>query len=139
MILNTIYKKALALIGVFIIANTFILSDFGLTSYEHPNDSKFSIDAKNLPLKNIFRYVAKVSGYTIILYTDSGDVRISIELRDVTIHEAVNRLLAKLNHFAIWDESQKQLKLYIFDTKGSPFALSGRQMIFEPATKTTSD
>ena len=106
-------------------------------SDKHLEKAVFSIRANNETLIKILEKISNASGYVIVVNTELGDTSLSIQLSNVTIHEAIKRILAKYNHFSLWDENKKRLDLYVFDSKGPPVSLSGKQIIFEPGSKTT--
>ena len=98
-----------------------------------------SLQAQDEKLINILEKISNSSGYIIVVNTELGDSQISIQLRNVSVQEAVKRVLQNYNHIAIWDEEKKKLVLHIFDDKGLPVSISGKQTIFEPATKTITE
>jgi hypothetical protein len=99
----------------------------------------FSIRANNETLIKILKKISNASGYVIVVNTELDNSPVSIQLSNVTVDEAIKRILQKYNYLALWDENKKRLELYVFDSKTPPVSMSGKQIIFEPASKTTSD
>jgi type II secretory pathway component GspD/PulD (secretin) len=99
----------------------------------------FSITAKNEPIRSVLDKIAKASGYEIVVKTELEDATISIELSDVTIDEAIPRILQKHNHITIWVEGEKKVVLYVLAGEGPPVSISGRKRKIRPTTKTIRD
>jgi len=108
----------------------------GLASEASMQGDVISLKVNNEPLGGVLEKISKATGYTIVLKTDFEDVPVNVELNSVTLHDAIRRILQEYNHIEIWDDSHKILDLYIWNTKGPPVSLSGKQRIFVPATKT---
>ena len=96
----------------------------------------FSLHTNNESMSNVLKKISTASGYKIVLKTDIEDVPLSIQLIDVTLHEAIRRIFQQYSHVEIWDDVEKKLELYVWGAKGPPLSISGKQRKFEPTTKT---
>ena len=125
---------SLALVGLgFLIG--FIFHQAFATELQ-PGEGVFSLHANNEPLSNVLEKISKDSGYKIVIKTGIEDVPVSIQLSDVTLHEAIRRIFQNYNHVEIWDDVEKKLELYIWGAKGAPVSISGKKRKFVPTTKT---
>jgi len=100
--------------------------------------SVFSLEVRGQPLSIVLAMISRASGYTISFSSTLGDSPVSVEFQNVTIHEAINRVLRPYDHYAVWDDKNKKLDLVVFDDKNPPLSITGKLLIFEPATKTTT-
>jgi len=117
-----------------------IINTLSFASDNDPIGSIFSIDIKNEPLRKVIGKISKASGYTIVLKTEIKEIEdepVSIQLSNVTLKEAIRRILRNYNHYDIWEDTENKLVLYILSDKGPPVSVSGIPRMFEPATKTT--
>ena len=103
-----------------------------------PAEEAFSIRAVNQPLREVLKKISKASGYEIRFNTHLAEDRISIQLENVSLHEAIDRVLKAYNHFSLWDDSNKIITLLIFKNNSPPVEISGINRIFELATETTT-
>ena len=124
---------------VFIGLGSLVCFHQAFASEKRPEKVVFSIHATNEPIEKVIENISRASGYEIILKTEIKDLSVSIQLNNVTLHEAIKRILRKYNHIEILDEREKKLELYILASKDIPVSISGKKRKFEPATKTTRD
>ncbi len=96
----------------------------------------FSLRTNNEPMSTVLEKISKASGYRIVIKTNIEDVNVSVNLKNVTLHEAIRRIFQDYNHVEIWDDEKKKLELYIWDDKGAPVSVSGKKSKFIPSTKT---
>lgn len=102
-------------------------------------EAVFSIRVNNEPMKSVLDKISEASGYEIVVKTELEDANVSIQLSNVTIYEAIPRVLQKHNHIAIWVEGEKKLVLYVLAGKGPPVSISGGKRKYRPSTKTIRD
>jgi hypothetical protein len=122
-----------------IIANIvygFSISPAYASSPSNLSDIPFSIEVNDQTLQTIVQQLSIASGYRIEMHTDLENFRISANLENVTLPEAISWLFRKFNHFEVWDEKSKILKVFVFKRNVPPVFLSGKQRIFEPTSKT---
>jgi hypothetical protein len=124
---------------IFTVLGSLISFHYALASEKRPEEVVFSIHATNEPIEKVLENISWASGYEIILKTGIKDLFVSIQLNNVTLQEAINRILRKYNHIEVLDEREKRLELYILESKDIPVSISGKKRSFEPATKTTRD
>jgi hypothetical protein len=105
-------------------------------SESQPDEKRFSLDVNGEPLSMAMEKISEASGYKIVLNTEIGDLTVSIQLKNVTLHEAIRRIFKNYNHMEIWDYENKKLELYVWDDKGAPVSVSGKKTEFIPSTKT---
>ncbi len=98
----------------------------------------FTLEIKDEPLRKVFNMISKASGYKIRFNSKYGGANISVKLDNVTLQEAITRVLQPYNHVAVWDEKNKEIGLFIFDNKNPPVSITGVNRIFELATETTA-
>jgi type II secretory pathway component GspD/PulD (secretin) len=99
----------------------------------------FSIAVTDEPLREVFKKISKASGYEIRFNAQFGGKSVNVRLDDVTLQEAIARVLQAYNHVAVWDEKNKEIVLFIFNNKNLPVSITGTHRIFDQATETTSD
>lgn len=109
-----------------------------LAAERESEEGVFSIRAANEPLREVLKKISKASGYEIRFNTQFADDRVSIQLDNVTLNEAIARVLKAYNHLSLWDDTNKEIKLLIFKNDSPPVRISGINRIFEVATETTS-
>ena len=118
----------LSLIGLLPSCNSF--------AAENPTRKNvFSLKAANEPLDRVLEKVSKASGYKIIVKTELESEPISIQLTNVTLHEAIRRIFQKYSHVEIWDEPNKEVEIRILATKGSSGQGSGKGRAFSPGSE----
>jgi type II secretory pathway component GspD/PulD (secretin) len=98
----------------------------------------FSIRADNEPLREVLKRISAASGYKIRFNTQLIDERVNIRLENVTLNEALERVLQPFNHMSLWDDANQIVTLLIFKKHSLPFTASGINRIFELATETTA-
>jgi type II secretory pathway component GspD/PulD (secretin) len=103
-----------------------------------PEEEVFSIRAANEPLREVLEKISKVSGYEIRFNTQLSDERVSLQLDNVTLNEALARVLQAYNHMSLWDDANHIITLLIFKKNSPPVTISGINRIFELATETTA-
>jgi hypothetical protein len=134
------YRLYLATFSLFtIIANIiYCFSTYPAYSSSPSNlsDTPFSIEINDQTLQTMVQQLSIASGYRIEMHTDLENFRISANLENVTLPEAISWLFRNFNHFEVWDEKSKILKVFVFKRNGPPVFLSGKQRIFEPTSKT---
>ena len=108
-----------------------------LAAQELPDEAVFSIRAANEPLRAVLKKISKAAGYEIRFNTQLSDEKISIQLYNVTLNEALARVLQAYNHMSLWDEANHIITLLIFKKNTPPVTISGINRIFELATETT--
>ena len=133
------YKKLIFALSFFLLALALSIC-FSVrepfASEPQPGERLFSLDANSEPVSTVLENISKASGYKIVIKTRLEDVPISIQLSNVTIDEAIRRIFQNYNHVEVWDDAEKKLELYIWDTKGAPVSVSGKNSKFIPSTKT---
>jgi type II secretory pathway component GspD/PulD (secretin) len=109
-----------------------------LAAEGQPEEDIFSIRAANEPLREVLKKISKASGYEIRFNTQLADERVSIQLDNMTLNEALARVLQAYNHMSLWDDANYIITLFIFKKNRPPVTLSGMNRIFELATETTA-
>jgi len=109
-----------------------------LAAESKPEKAFFSIRADNEPLREVFKKISEASGYEIRFNTQLADERVSLQLDNVTLSEALARVLQAHNHMSLWDDANYIITLFIFKKNGPPVTISGINKIFELATETTA-
>ena len=119
-----------------------LFSDFSvnnsLSAERESKENLFSIQAVNEPLRDVLKKISKASGYQIRFNTQFSDDKISMQLNNVTLKEALARVLKAYNHLSVWDDKKHIITLLIFKNNNPPVAISGINRIFELATETTT-
>ncbi|MBT8369102.1 MAG: hypothetical protein KJP23_30785 [Deltaproteobacteria bacterium] len=103
-----------------------------------PEEDVFSIRAANEPLKEVLRKISKATGYEIRFNPQLSDEKVSIQLYNVTLYEALARVLQEYNYMSLWDDANNIITLLIFKKNTPPVTISGINRIFELATETTA-
>ena len=103
-----------------------------------PEKTFFSIQADNETLRSVLKKISTASGYEIRFNTHLADEKIRLRLDNVTLNEALSRLLKPYNHISLWDDANHIVTLLIFQKNRPPVTLSGVNRIFELATETTA-
>ena len=109
-----------------------------LSAERKPDEDVFSIRADNEPLREVLKKIAKASDYEIRFNTKLANERVSIQLDNVTLNEALARVLRPYDHFSFWDDTNYTITLIIFKKNSPPVTISGVKRIFELATETTA-
>ena len=105
---------------------------------EQTDENSFSIRAVNEPLREVLKKISKASGYEIRFNTQLSNERVSLQLDNVTLNEALARVLQAYNHMSLWDDANYIITLLIFKKDSPPVTISGINRIFELATDTTA-
>jgi type II secretory pathway component GspD/PulD (secretin) len=109
-----------------------------LAAEGQPEEEIFSIRAANEPLREVIKKISEASGYEIRFNTQLADERVSLQLDNVTLNEALARVLQAYNHMSLWDDANHMITLLIFKKNSPPVTISGINRIFELATDTTA-
>lgn len=127
-------------IGILLIMILSLFSGFPANNAlsRESKENLFSIQAVNEPLREVLNKISKASGYEIRFNTQFSDDKISMQLKNVTLKEALARVLKSYNHLSVWDDKKHIVKLLIFKNNTPPAAMSGINRIFESATETTA-
>ncbi len=107
-----------SLIFLFILAGGIISTGLAITSPWSQKKSElpvFSLSAQEEPLRKVLEKISGASGYEIILDGDSGELPVSVTLKNVTLGEALKKVLADLNYVAIWEEEDKKISLTMYN------------------------
>ncbi len=106
-------KKSCLIIPAFMIITASFLC---LSGYAQTRGNKvFSLDLSRESLPGALEQISRKSGYEIWLSGPDGDYQISLKLKDVSIQEALSRVLARINHAMTWDTGKKKVTVYLFD------------------------
>jgi len=79
----------------------------------------FSLNVENVPVWKVFEDITKITGYEIILNNRWKDQSVTLGMTDVTLLEALKRILRSLNlsnYSLIIDEKYYTVKVYIFSS-----------------------
>jgi hypothetical protein len=101
------------------------------------DENLFSIRAVNEPLREVLKKISKASGYEIRFNTQLSHEKVSIQLDNVTLYEALARVLQAYNRMSLWDDANNIITLLIFKKNTPWVTISGINRIFELATDTT--
>ena len=96
-----------------------------------------SIRADNETLRKVLKKISAASGYEIRFNTQLADEKIRLQLENVTLDEALTRVLKPYNYMSLWDNANHIITLLIFQKNKPPVTISGMDRIFELATETT--
>jgi hypothetical protein len=89
-----------------------------LGTIAQPSSPVFSLNVKDEALDRVVEKISKGSGYKIILEGERGDFRVSADMENVTIEEALWRCLRDLNYAVAWNEKDRKITLFIQGAKG---------------------
>ena len=109
-----------------------------LAAEGQPEEEVFSIRAANEPLRKVLKKISKASGYEIRFSTQLADERVSLQFDNLTLDEALARVLQPYNHMSLWDDANHTITLLIFKKNSPPVTISGINRIFELATDTNA-
>jgi len=109
-----------------------------LASEEIPMKNVFSIQGTNEPLRKVLKKISEASGYEIRFNSQLADEKITFQLNNVNLNEAIARILQPYNYMSIWDDMNGIIILVIFKKNIPPVTFSGINRIFELATETTT-
>ena len=102
------------------------------------NGPVLTIEIKDEPLRKVLKKISEASGYEIRFNSQLADEKINLQLTNVTLNEAIARVLSAYNKIALWDDKNHILTLLIFKKDSPPVSLSGVNRIFKLATETTA-
>ena len=91
-----------------------------------------SLKVYNESLRSILERISEISGYEFTLHGVLTDRQTIVVLKDVSIEEALSRLLWNLNHAIVWNQGEKKIIVFIIDERGSPSDRGVRNKIFSP-------
>ena len=134
-------RSKIGILGlVFVIPGFLIwfLNHQSLAAESKPEKAFFSIRADNEPLREVLKKISKASGYEIRFNTQLSNERVSLQLDNVTLNEALARVLQAYNHMSLWDDTNYIITLLIFKKNSPQVTISGINRIFELATDTTA-
>ena len=75
------------------------------------------------PLAEILEKVSADSGFMIVVNGQGRDTRISGEISDRQLEDALRKILKRFNYTIVWDEQNKQIMITVYD--GAPKSQSG--------------
>jgi hypothetical protein len=82
-------------------------------------DSTFSLDVKDEPLNKILEKIAEDMGYEITANRKLADVSVTTRLKNVTVEEAVKRLLKNFSYALVTEDLEKRISIMIYDASAS--------------------
>lgn len=86
-----------------------------------------TIDADRQPLAKVLDEISKATGYHVIINESYLNTPVTIHLQQRPLEEALKRILGQLNHVIIYDDTEKSIRIEIFD----PDMASGNTQIHE--------
>lgn len=105
-ILTTCSRLAAALLVLPIV----ILAVSGAWAIEsNQHDGKISLTVNEEPLSEVLKKIAKKSGYDIIIQSGYAELPISISFKDLTLHQALRRVLGNLNRYVVINETDRKV------------------------------
>jgi hypothetical protein len=131
----------IGILGLVLVIPCFLIwfSDHqSLAAESKPEKAFLSIRADNETLRKVLKKISTASGYEIRFNTQLADEKIHIQMDNVTLNEALTRVLKPYNHMSLWDDANHIITLLIFQKNRPPVTLSGMNRIFELATETTA-
>ena len=82
-----------------------------LASEKLSADHKISLTAKEEALGEVLKQVARKYGYRITISPEYANIPISTSFQNLTLHEAIRRILGKLDRFVLIDEADRVIQL----------------------------
>lgn len=103
------------------------------------NELRFTVTIKNKTLPDALKILSQKSGYEISFNAGPENLEVNEVLKNVTLQEAINRMLRDYNHFEIWDDSNHKVTLFLFERNAPPVTITGGGFLFDQATRTISE
>jgi type II secretory pathway component GspD/PulD (secretin) len=72
-----------------------------------------TIKAVDEPLTQVLERISDASGYKIVVDEKWGKVRVSLSFENESLDNALNRVLANLNHAVVWNEQERKISIFI--------------------------
>jgi type II secretory pathway component GspD/PulD (secretin) len=94
-----------------------------------PMVNVFSIRAANETLREVLKKISEASGYEIRFNKQLADEKITIQLDNVNLNEALARVLQQYNHISLWDDSNDIVTILFFRINVPPVTISGMNKI----------
>jgi hypothetical protein len=98
----------------------FIVSAFGSIITWASESTKvnelISISAKEDTLGNVLRMIAEKSGYDIEIDSEYAKIPIWVSFEDLTVHQALRRVLGQLNRYVLIDETNRKIRFGLVST-----------------------
>lgn len=99
----------------------------GIHADQDPPARLISLEFIDKPLKQVLADLARLSGMEIFVNEEFADMTVSGELYEVTVDEALKRIIRNQNHTIIYETGNK-IMLYVYE-KGSPTDKSDMHMV----------
>jgi len=83
----------------------------------------FSLDARGEPLGEVLKKISKDTGYQITVDSEWAGLPVNGSFKNLTIPQGLRRILAKLNHSIIFNDSDQRISIVIkslLDGEGLP-------------------
>lgn len=91
------------------------------------NGKNVSANLKDMPLKDVLSELEKERGIQWEAYSDVTNKKISMQIKDEYIEDAIKQILSKMNYALLFDASGKMTRILIFGQNGdSPNGLQSR-------------
>ena len=85
-----------------------------------------SLNIKNAPLAEVLDNVSQASGYEFIIDENWHDLPITVKFEAIPLEEALNRILANVNHAIVYRSDRKVLiRIYENESSGSRHGSAG--------------
>ncbi len=91
-----------------------------LGSEGKPASPIISLKVDNEPLRSVLEKISNISGYGFTIQGVLTERQINMVLEDVSLEEALSRLLWNLNHVIVWRQGEKKIIVFIINERGSP-------------------
>jgi hypothetical protein len=75
----------------------------------------FSLDERCKTLQEALKRISKATGYEITVYPEGADLPVMMKLKNVTAYEGLKRILRRLNHAIVINDTEKKISLLIYD------------------------
>jgi hypothetical protein len=75
----------------------------------------FSLEADQQALGEVLQQISKTTGYEITIDPEYAKLPITASLKNVTVEEALRRILGKLSRYMVIDEAAKKISVRIVD------------------------